>query len=374
MLSVDENQLLTRVGPGTPGGDMMRRYWWPVQFSDNLKDRPMKARLLGEDFVIYRDGNGKLGMLDLLCCHRMTSLEYGRVEQDGIRCCYHGWVFDAQGKCIEQPAEKPGNTYKDKVRQGAYEVQDLAGFIWAYIGPKPAPLIPHYDLLHRTDGRRVLSCSEDYCNWLQKAENGLDLSHLPFLHASVYPHMAFKTPTGYDYLERNYGYKCVLHIEDLAPRIIHFIFPAHTRVSTTPRTNEAISHDIRFRVPVDDTLTHSYVIRFYPTKDGKFEQETHGYVGKQPGIYKRVEDAYWNLPSREQDRVAQETQGPITNRSLEHLAESDYGIIMFRKKLSEAIEAVAQGRDPHGVVRNAAENKPILFESTLAEEQYIAAE
>jgi 5,5'-dehydrodivanillate O-demethylase len=374
MLSAQENEILTHVGPGTPGGDMMRRYWWPVQFSDNIKNRPVKVRLLGEDFVVYRDGNGKLGMLDLLCCHRMTSLEFGRVEQDGIRCCYHGWVFNAEGKCTEQPAERPDNTYKDKVRQGAYEVQELGGFIWAYIGPKPAPLIPHYDLLHRVDGRRVLSCSEDYCNWLQKAENGLDLSHLPFLHASVYPHMAFKTPTRYDYEERDYGYKCILHIENLPPRIIHFIFPAHTRVSTTPRTDEAISHDIRFRVPVDDTLTHSYVIRFYPKKDGKFEQETNGYVGKQPGVYKRVEDTYWNLPSREQDRVAQETQGPITNRSLEHLAESDYGIIMFRKKLRDAIDAVALGRDPDGVIRDAAKNKPIVFESTLAEDQYIAAE
>src|SRR5438105_1657521 len=115
MLSLQENELLTRVGPGTPGGDMMRRYWWPVQFSDHIKDRPVEARLLGEDFVVFRDGNGKLGMLDLLCCHRMTSLKYGRVEQNGIRCCYHGWLFDAQGKCLDQPAEIPGSNYKDKV-------------------------------------------------------------------------------------------------------------------------------------------------------------------------------------------------------------------------------------------------------------------
>ncbi|MFT5539988.1 MAG: 5,5'-dehydrodivanillate O-demethylase [Alphaproteobacteria bacterium] len=371
MLSGQENELLTRVGASTPCGDLMRRYWWPVQFSENIKDRPVKVRLLGQDFVVFRDGNGTLGMLDLQCCHRLTSLEFGRVEQNGIRCCYHGWLFDAQGKCLEQPAERPDSNYKDKVRQGAYEVQDLGGFVWAYIGPQPAPLIPHYDLLHRTDGRRVLTCSEDYCNWLQKAENGLDLSHLPFLHASSYPHMAFKTPVDYDFIERSYGYKCVMHIENIAPRIIHFIFPAHTRVSTTPRANEAISHDIRFRVPVDDTLTHSYVIRFYPNRDGKFEQDTRGYVGKQPGVYMREENGYWNLPSREQDRVAQETQGLITNRSLEHLAASDRGIIMFRNKLNEAIEAVAQGKDPDGLIRDPAQNMPIKFETTLDEEQYV---
>jgi 5,5'-dehydrodivanillate O-demethylase oxygenase subunit len=374
MLSVQENELLTHVGPGTPAGEMMRRYWWPVQFSDYIKDKPVKVRLMGEDFVVFRDGSGKVGMLDLLCCHRLTSLEYGRVEQDGIRCCYHGWLFDADGKCLQQPAERPDSTYKDKVRQGAYPAQDLAGFVWAYIGPKPAPLIPRFDLLYREDGRRVLSCSEDYCNWLQKAENGLDLSHLPFLHASVYPHMAMKTPTGYDYEERDYGMKCILHMEGLKPRVIHHIFPSHGRVSTTPRQNEAISHDIRFRVPVDDTLTHSYVIRFYPHKDGAFSQETQGYAGKQPGVYKRVEDAYWNLPSREQDRVAQETQGPITDRSKEHLAESDYGIIMLRRRLRAAIDAVARGEDPEGVIRDPALNKTITFESTLDETQYIAAQ
>jgi 5,5'-dehydrodivanillate O-demethylase len=374
MLSLQENELLTRVGPGTPGGNMMRRYWWPVQFSDNIKDQPVKVRLLGEEFVVFRAGNGNLGMLDLRCCHRLSSLEYGRVEQTGIRCCYHGWLFDAQGKCLEQPAEKPTSDYKDKVRQGAYEVRDLGGFVWAYIGPKPAPLIPHYDLLHRTDGRRVLTCSEDYCNWLQKAENGLDLSHLPFLHASVYPHMAFKTPTDYDFEERSYGYKCTLHIENTLPRIIHFIFPAHTRVSSTPRQNEAISQDIRFRVPVDDTLTHSYVIRFYPKADGKFEQDTRGYVGKQPGVYKREENGYWNLPTREQDRVAQETQGPITDRSIENLAVSDRGIVLFRKRLRKAIEDVANGRDPDGIIRDPEQNKPIQFEATLNEEHYVSAQ
>lgn len=373
MLSVSENELLTRIGPGTAAGNMMRRYWWPVQFSEHVKDKPVKTRLLGQDFVLFRDGDGHIGMLDLLCCHRLTSLEFGRVEANGIRCCYHGWLFDAQGKCLEQPAERSDSNYKDKVRQGAYEVQDLAGFVWAYIGPKPAPLIPRYDLLYREDGKRVLSCSEDYCNWLQKAENGLDLSHLPFLHASSYPQMAMKTPSGYDFEERPYGIKCILHMDGLKPRVVHYMFPAHGRVSTTPRANEVISHDIRFRVPVDDTLTHSYVIRFYPKKDGTFEQETQGFSGKQPGIYKRQEDAYWGLPSREQDRVAQETQGPITDRSLEHLTESDRGIIMLRKRLREAIDAVAQGRDPEGIVRDPSQNATITFEATLEEDQYVVA-
>jgi hypothetical protein len=184
--------------------------------------------------------------------------------------------------------------------------------------------------------------------------------------------MAFKTPMGYDFEERSYGYKCTLHIEKTQPRIIHFIFPSHTRVSTTPRQNEAISHDIRFRVPVDDALTHSYVIRFYPKRDGKFEQDTRGYVGKQPGIYQREENSYWNLPTREQDRVAQETQGLITDSSLEHLAASDRGIVLLRDKLRKAIEDVARGQDPDGVVRDPIHNKPIQFETTLNEEQYVA--
>jgi 5,5'-dehydrodivanillate O-demethylase len=371
MLSAEENELMTRVGPGTPGGEMLRRYWWPIQFSEQIKDKPTKVRLLGQDFVLFRLPDGKPAMLDLLCPHRLTSLEYGRVEKDGLRCCYHGWLFDPAGKCLEQPAERPGNTYKDRVRTGGYPAEDLGGFVFVYLGPLPAPILPRYDVLERQDGKRVVGCDEDYCNWLQKAENGADLPHLPFLHASVYPHMAMKTPEGYEYEDRPYGFKCILKMENLAPRIIHFVLPAHSRISTTPRQGMLPSHDMRIRVPIDDSLTYSFWVRFHPTPEAVYELQTKGFTGKVPGVYPREQDGYWNIPSMEQDRVAQETQGVITDRTKEHLAESDRGIIILRKKLRESIDLVAAGKDPLGVMRDPSEEAGLSFETTLKETDYI---
>jgi len=371
MLSESENRLMTQVGPGTPAGEMLRRYWWPIEFSDHVKNRPMKVRLLGQDFILFRNGKGAVGMLDLHCPHRLTSLEYGRVEEDGIRCCYHGWMFANDGQCLETPTERPESTFKDRVPANAYEARELGGFVFVYIGPKPAPVLPRYDVLVREDGKRVLGCDEDYCNWLQKAENGADLPHLPFLHAGVYPKMAMKTPLGYDYEDMPYGFKCILKMPELPPRIIHYVMPAHSRISTTPRTGALPSHDMRLRVPIDDTLTYSFWVRFHPLADGKFEQETQGFTGKQPGVYPRVEDGYWNIPSNEQDRIAQETQGVIADRRLEHLAESDRGIVMLRRKLREDIDAVAAGKDPACVTRDSAHDTVIKFETTLKETEYV---
>ncbi len=371
MLSESENRLMTQVGPGTPGGEMLRRYWWPIEFSDHVKDRPMKVRLLSQDFVLFRNGQGKVGMLDLHCPHRLTSLEYGRVEDQGIRCCYHGWLFAPDGKCLDTPAERPESNFKDRVRANAYEVEELGGFVFVYIGPKPAPVLPKYDVFARQDGKRVIGCDEDYCNWLQKAENGADLPHLPFLHASVYPKMAMRSPLGYDYEDTQYGFKCTLKMPELPPRIIHFVMPAHSRISTTPRTGMLPSHDMRLRVPIDDTLTYSFWTRFHPLADGTFELQNRGFTGKKPGVYPREDDGYWNIPSNEQDRVAQETQGAITDRTIEHLAESDRGIVMFRRKLREDIDAVAAGRDPACVTRDPADDKMIKFETTLKESEYV---
>ena len=197
MLSNEENELLTRVGPGTPAGEMLRRYWWPVGFSEEVKPKgaPVKVRLLGEDFVLFRDGGGELGLLELHCSHRGTSLEFGRVEDNGIRCCYHGWLYDRRGKCLEQPAEPEDSTFKDRIQHPAYHAQEAAGLVFAYIGPEPAPLLPGYDLLVRSDGCRVVGGGEEFCNWLQRAENSADGAHSIALHAAGYPNMAMKRPT-----------------------------------------------------------------------------------------------------------------------------------------------------------------------------------
>jgi 5,5'-dehydrodivanillate O-demethylase len=369
MLSSEENELLTRVGPGTAAGEMLRCYWWPVGFSEEvkLKGAPVKVRLLGEDFVLFRTGGGELGLLELHCSHRGTSLEFGRVEDHGIRCCYHGWLYDRRGKCLEQPAEPEDSTFKDRIQHPAYHAREAGGLVFAYVGPEPVPLLPGYDLLIRDDGCRVVGGGEEFCNWLQRAENSADGAHSIALHAAGYPNMAMKRPTIH-WEETKFGIKETTWVEGVSkPRITHFIFPSHVRHSAA-RVGENPRQVIRFRVPTDDFKTTSYWIDFYPHRDGQPTQpallKTQGFKKSKPGVYKRVQDGWWNLYTHEQDRVAQESQGVIADRAKEHLASSDQGIIMLRKMIRDSIDAVRAGNDPLGVIRDPAENKSITFDSS----------
>jgi 5,5'-dehydrodivanillate O-demethylase oxygenase subunit len=369
MLTHEENELMTRVGAGTPAGEMLRRYWWPVAFSDQVKAKaaPTKITLLAEDFVLIRDGAGKLGLVALHCSHRGTSLEYGRVEDNGLRCCYHGWLWDVRGNCLEQPAEPADSTFKERVKHPAFYAEDAGGLIFAYVGPEPAPLLPQYDLLVRDDGCRVVGGGEEFCNWLQRAENSADGAHSIALHAAGYPNMAMKRPT-IKWEPTPFGIKETTWIEGVSkPRISHFIFPSHIRHSAA-RIDEQPRQVIRFRVPKDDYTTHTFYIDFYPHKDGKPTRpeplRVKGFRKSEPGVYTRVQDGWWNLPNREQDRVAQESQGVIADRTKEHLATSDQGILMLRKMIRDAIDAVAQGKDPLGVIREAKNNTAITFDSS----------
>jgi 5,5'-dehydrodivanillate O-demethylase len=369
MLSTEENELMTRVGRGTPAGEMLRRYWWPVGFTEEVKTkgRPTKVTLLGEEFVLFRDAQGHLGLLDLHCSHRGTSLEFGRVEDSGIRCCYHGWLYDLRGNCLEQPAEPEDSTFKDRIKHPAYHAQDAGGLIFAYIGPAPPPLLPRYDLLVREDGSRVVGGGEEFCNWLQRAENSTDGAHSIALHAAGYPNMAMKRPR-IKWEPTEFGIKETTWVDGVSrPRISHFVFPSHVRHSAA-RVGERPRQVIRFRVPTDDFKTTTFWIDFYPHKDGQPTQpaavRTEKFKRSEPGVYKRVQDGWWNLYTHEQDRVAQETQGVVADRTKEHLASSDQGIILLRKMIVEAIDAVAQGKDPIGVLRDAMRNSVITFDSS----------
>jgi 5,5'-dehydrodivanillate O-demethylase oxygenase subunit len=368
MLSQKENELMTRVGPGTPAGAMLRRYWWPIGFSEEvkLKSRPVKIRLLGEEFVLFRDGGGQLGMLDLHCSHRGTPLEFGRVEDTGIRCCYHGWLYDRRGKCLEQPAEPEESTFKDRIQHSAYHAQEASGLVFAYIGPEPAPLLPAYDLLVRQDGGRVVGGGDEFCNWLQRAENSTDGAHSIALHAAGYPAMAMKRPK-IQWQPTRFGMRETTWIEGVSkPRITHYIFPSHIRHSAA-RVGEKPRQVIRFRVPTDDFTTTTFWIDFYPQRDDQRLEPaltTQGFKKTTPGVYQRAHDAWWGIDTHEQDRVAQESQGVIADRTKEHLATSDQGILMMRKMVRDAIEAVQQGKDPLGVIRDSRDNKLIAFDSS----------
>jgi 5,5'-dehydrodivanillate O-demethylase len=294
-------------------------------------------------------------------------LEFGRVEEEGIRCCYHGWLYDLRGKCLEQPAEPEDSTFKDRIMHPAYYAQEAGGLIFAYVGPAPAPLLPSYDLLVRGDGCRVVGGGEEFCNWLQRAENSADGAHSIALHAAGYPNMAMKRPV-MKWEPTKVGMKETTWIEGVSkPRISHFIFPSHIRHSAA-RVGEKPRQVIRFRVPTDDFTTTTFWIDFYPHRDGQATQpvalKTQGFKKCEPGVYKRAKDGWWGIDTHEQDRVAQESQGVIADRTKEHLASSDQGIVMMRKMVKESIEAVQRGEDPMGVIRDASENKLISFDSS----------
>ena len=188
MLTQEQNDIITRVGPGTPGGELLRRYWHPVALAQDISDeQPIHhVRILGEDLVLFKDKNGRVGLIADRCPHRGASLLYGRVEKRGIACPYHGWLFDTEGHCLETPAEPAESKFHLTVKQPAYPLQRFLGMYWTYMGPQPAPLITHYDLWVRKDGWRTLIVQPQLdCNWFQSMENSVDPSHLLVLHQTL---------------------------------------------------------------------------------------------------------------------------------------------------------------------------------------------
>ncbi len=188
MLSPQDNEFLTRIGPGTPAGNLLRRYWQPLcPAADITAEKPKKrVKILGEDLVVFRDGAGRYGALAEQCAHRRASLYYGFIEEDGLRCPYHGWKFRVDGQCIEQPFEPKNITFKDEICQTAYAVEKLAGFLFIYMGPQPAPLLPRWETLVRTDGARRIRVLPDHdCNWVQIMENSVDSTHTYYLHGHM---------------------------------------------------------------------------------------------------------------------------------------------------------------------------------------------
>ena len=163
MLTPEENETLTRVGRGTPAGELLRRYWMPIVCAGELNDKPLKAaRLLGEDLVVFRDRSGRYGVVGEQCPHRKASLAFGRVDAEGIRCPYHGWKFDGSGRCLEQPAEPEEAGFKDKIKHVAYPVERLGGLLWTYLGPEPWPLLSCWDELAWENGIRCIEKDEVY--------------------------------------------------------------------------------------------------------------------------------------------------------------------------------------------------------------------
>ena len=372
MLTKEENVLLTSVGRGTPGGELLRRYWMPIACTGELTEqKPIKAaRLLGEDLVVYRDKSERYGVVAEQCPHRKASLAFGRVDEEGIRCPYHGWKFDGTGKCLEQPAEPESGGFKDKIKHIAYPAQRLGGLIWTYMGPQPAPLLPRWDVLTWENGQRWVQKHEIYkCNWLQPMENSVDPSHLYWLHGDT-AHLAPTvdryeedhqfTPFEYGIMKRRItpGRKAG------DPPVIDqhpLLFPITLRhVFRASKTTGFVLHNVQIRVPVDDARTQVFVVYFTPNDTDKSPAE-----GDTPWEYFPIRDENGEYRLSEvlvQDAMAWETQGAPTDRTQEHLGVGDEGIILLRKILREQIEIVRNGGDPLGVVRDAQKNQLIEFE------------
>jgi 5,5'-dehydrodivanillate O-demethylase oxygenase subunit len=370
-LSLEENEMLTRVGPGTPGGEMLRRYWHPIAFLSELKDRPKRRRVLGEDLVLFRDDRGRLGLLTLRCSHRGTSLEFGHLEDGGLRCCYHGWLYDVDGRVLEMPGEAADSTFRERVRHPGYKVQELAGIVFAYLGPEPAPLLPRYDVLVREDGARSMSARMVHCNFLQMVENSVDQHHFKWLH---------RTPKTRHWKDEkltsqitDFGILDTFtrRVGDESYRTISlFLMPNMNKVGYhLPEDHPAAfaaTHEgyeaLRWRVPVDDTATMHFTLYFAPRVDGKIiakipaDQQEQGLGDSIPGKYRWDEETGW-IARGDQDRCAQESQGPIFDRTMEHLGVSDEGVILLRRLYKECIEAVQRGQDPVGIIRDPAKNQ-----------------
>ncbi len=363
MLSREENDLLTRVSPGTPAGELLRRYWYPVAVALELTDEnPTKfVRILGEDLVLFRDKSGQVGLLEDRCPHRSASLQYGRVEKRGIACAYHGWLFDTEGECLECPAEPAESKFYRTVKHRAYPVQKFAGLYWAYLGPKPAPAIPKYDLLARRDGRRRIVVHPRLdCNWFASAENALDPAHLQVLHQDM--PQSKKRPVNttrgftddiesFDFRLTPYGIMKKRLYKNGTVDEHPFIFPTHLRTRAS----------MWLRTPIDDTHTMQIVINFRLAEDRRELEEEDPPVEYLPP-YKDPPDALhpftkfnFYTPRGQpltQDSVMWETQGPVADRTREHLATSDRGIIMLRELMKSEIDKVRRGLDPMGIVRD----------------------
>jgi phenylpropionate dioxygenase-like ring-hydroxylating dioxygenase large terminal subunit len=364
---------LVEVGPGTPMGELMRRYWQPCFTSEKLtSDKPFKVRLLGEDLILFRDKEGRPGLVHEHCCHRGTSLFYGRVEEDGIRCCYHGWKFDVKGHCLDQPAEVDGGKNRGRIRQPWYPVEERYGLVYAYMGPpEKKPVLPRWKHLEDLAEDEVIECrylpaygdpDTNYemlpinFNWLQAFENTMDSPHLPWLHF----HHSGDQFTGLDFTPGS-PLPLYAHIKDVSGTMVvertelgvkqGYPMPApdgsqlfaanEAMIPNVARISAFI--DLGYFVPADDTHFYGFLL---------WKSSFHG---QRSGIaaYHGGKDWYDLTPQERQkypgDYEAQESIGKLPAHNLEHLTPGDAAVGMLRRRLEEAVRDVEEGRDPVGI-------------------------
>lgn len=379
MLSIEANERLTRVGPGTPAGELLRCYWHPIAYVDDLAPGGKEAiRVLGEDLVLYRDHQDSWGLLAEHCSHRGVSLAYGFVESDcTIRCAYHGWKYGPDGRVRQMPFEPPASRFPDKVHHPAYPTRVLGGIVFGYLGHGEPPGLPRWDLLARDDGWRTLEHRPiTEANWLQIQENSADVTHTFFLHGhmlhthgSEHPSLDtyYRPFVRYGFQEFPLGLLKTFTIEkdgeDSVAEIGNpLLFPNMLRI------REGLDYEaMHWRVPVDDHRTRIMYAGFRPG-DRPADEPLEQVVRKEEwsdddGRYIMDKEFY------PQDKMAWETPGPVFDRTGERLGASDRGIVIYRRMLAEQIDRVERGEDPMGVVRGPAADETIEITSVARGEE-----
>jgi len=387
MLSKEENDLLCLTGPGTPMGNLFRRFWLPVALSRELPKRdcpPVRLRILSEDLIAFRDTDGKVGLLSRYCPHRGASLFFGRNEEGGLRCVYHGWKFDTTGACVDMPNEPAKCSFKHKIRQIAYPTREAGGVIWAYMGPpETTPALPELEWTRVPQNHVYVHKRFQHCNYLQNVEGEVDSSHVSFLHREFRPEKFEAAIAGQVLLARAKDSAPKFLVEETEYglaigarrnwdsdhyywRVTQFLLPSFTLIPS-----EAGS-PINFTaaVPVDDTNMVGFTVTWRPDRPlsendiRTIESWTGAYAEVDPNTFEpianrandylidrdkqRSENFTGMRGIREEDIAVQEDQfgGPIADRTKEHLGTSDGGVIALRRRLLKAARTLQAGREP----------------------------
>jgi phthalate 4,5-dioxygenase len=381
MLSKELNKLLTETGPDAPMGQFMRRYWLPALLSDEIPEPdapPVQVRLLGEELVAFRDSQGRVGLLDEHCAHRGTSLFYGRNEECGLRCIYHGWKYDVNGRVLDQPAEPSGSTFKDRVRQPAYPTREAAGMIFAYLGPpEHQPLFPAYKWAQVPRDHTYVTKSLLECNYLQGLEGECDSAHLSILHSQfngpawLQPYQQDTAPA-YETEETDFGVRMVA-LRQAGPeqtyvRVSSYVVPVACWIP-------AINPEVHIYVPADDTHAWRYDLGLLDRPAQPEDVRRARVIGPDFRRQRRPDNHYLvdraaqrtvnytgivdNTDEGEflaHDACATETMGPIYDRGREHLGVSDKGVIAVRRYLIDVVQAFQAGQPPPHLVADPAQN------------------
>ena len=391
MLTKEDNELVSRVGPGTPVGNLMREYWVPALLSSELPEPdcdPVRVLLLGEKLIAFRDSHGRVGLMDHSCPHRGGSLFYARNEQCGLRCVYHGWKFDVNGTCLEMPNEPAESNFKNKIKATAYPCVERGGIVWTYMGQRSTPPpLPNLEANMLPDGEYQVSATLRECNWLQGLEGDIDTCHFGFLHfgglnpddapPGTFLQMTVKDRAPrYEVVDTEGGAMYTAYrpadTENTYYRIAQFLFPFYVLIPTSVLGLQVLA---RAWVPMDD----EHMMFFGMNKRGRSPRLTNG-PGERTGYELLPNTTDWlgrfrlvanaendflidRAKQRQgdftgvagistQDAAITESMGPIYNRSKEHLGTSDAMIIRVRRRIMAAARELAD----HGIAPPGVDN------------------